>query len=255
MSLAGKVVIVTGGASGLGAATAAMIVARGAHAAILDIDADAGSARAADLGSAASFHHADVTDAGQVERVIAGVRRTQGAVHGAVCAAGVASTGRVLGRDGLMPLQQFERVVAINLIGSFNVVRVAVAHMADSAPAASGERGVIVMTASIAAFEGQVGQAAYAASKGGIVSMTLPLARELAGIGIRVMTIAPGVFDTPLLATLPDTVRASLAAQVPCPPRFGRPDEFAALVEHIFENQMLNGETIRLDGATRMAPR
>jgi NAD(P)-dependent dehydrogenase (short-subunit alcohol dehydrogenase family) len=172
-----------------------------------------------------------------------------------VCTAGIAVAERVLPREGVQPLDHFSRVIAINLLGTFNVVRLAADRMATNAPLPGGERGVIVMTASVAAYDGQIGQAAYSASKGGIVAMTLPLAREFARMGVRVMTIAPGTFDTPLLAGLPQAARESLAQQVPFPPRLGRPDEYAALVQHIIENQMLNGETIRLDGAIRMAPK
>ena len=175
--------------------------------------------------------------------------------HGLVCAAGIAVAERVLPKEGVQPLEHFSRVINVNLIGTFNAVRLAAAAMANNSPTEAGERGVIVTTASVAAFDGQIGQAAYSASKGGIVSLTLPLAREFARMGVRVMTVAPGTFDTPLMAGLPETARQSLAQQVPFPSRLGRPPEYAALVRHIFENEMLNGEVIRLDGAIRMAPK
>ncbi|MGE0591821.1 MAG: SDR family NAD(P)-dependent oxidoreductase [Vicinamibacterales bacterium] len=254
MQLNGRVVLVSGGASGLGAATAARIVAGGGHAVILDIDTAAAERTMAALGAGATFVRGDVT---REEDVAAGVAAAvaRGPLAGAVCTAGVVAAERVLAREGVQPLAHFARTIAINLTGTFNVVRLAAAALAAATPDARGERGVLVMTASVAAFEGQIGQAAYAASKGGIVALTLPLAREFARLGIRVMTIAPGTFDTPLLAGLPDAARESLARQVPFPPRLGRPDEYAALVAHIFENQMLNGEVVRLDGAIRMAPR
>lgn len=255
MHLSGKTVIVSGGASGLGAATAEMIVGAGGSVAVLDINAAAGLALATSLGTRARFFQADATSSEQVERAVADAHTAFGAIHGAVCTAGIAVAERVLPREGVQPLEHFSRVVAINLLGTFNVVRLAASRMATNDPLPGGERGVIVMTASVAAFDGQIGQAAYAASKGGIVSMTLPLAREFARMGVRVMTIAPGTFDTPLLAGLPEAARQSLAQQVPFPPRLGQPSEYAALVRHIIENQMLNGETIRLDGAIRMAPK
>jgi NAD(P)-dependent dehydrogenase (short-subunit alcohol dehydrogenase family) len=255
VQLTGKTVVISGGASGLGAATAQMVVASGGAVALLDRNATAGCALAASLGPAARFIETDVTSSDQVERAFAEVRATLGPLHAAVCTAGIAVAERALPREGVQPLDHFTRVIDINLVGTFNVVRVAASHLAQTSPSESGERGVIVMTASVAAYDGQIGQAAYSASKGGIVAMTLPLAREFARMGVRVMTIAPGTFDTPLLAGLPDAARQSLAEQVPFPPRLGRPDEYAALVRHIIENQMLNGETVRLDGAIRMAPK
>ena len=231
-----------------------MVVAAGGRAAILDVNEVAGRALADRLG-AAMFIKADVTSATDVEASIAAVVRQFGAVHGAVCTAGIAVAERVLPKDGTQPLEHFTRVIQINLVGTFNVIRVTAAAMAGNEPTPAGERGVIVTTASVAAFDGQIGQAAYAASKGGIVGMTLPLAREFARLGVRVMTIAPGTFDTPLLAGLPEAARESLGQQVPFPSRLGRPPEYAALVRHIFENEMLNGEVIRLDGAIRMAPK
>ncbi|MGH9256242.1 MAG: SDR family NAD(P)-dependent oxidoreductase, partial [Vicinamibacterales bacterium] len=210
---------------------------------------------AARYGNKALFVGADVTSGADVQRAVDTALETFGAVHGLVCAAGIAAAERVLPKEGVQPLDHFTRVITVNLIGTFNAVRLAAAAMANNAPTAGGERGVIVTTASVAAFDGQIGQAAYAASKGGIVSLTLPLAREFARIGVRVMTIAPGTFDTPLMAGLPEAARQSLAQQVPFPSRLGRPPEYAALVRHIFENEMLNGEVIRLDGAIRMAPK
>jgi NAD(P)-dependent dehydrogenase (short-subunit alcohol dehydrogenase family) len=196
-----------------------------------------------------------VTSDTDMQRAVDTAVQEFGGLQALVCAAGVAVAERVLPKEGVQPLAHFNRVIQINLVGTFNAVRVAAATMANAAPNAAGERGVIVTTASVAAFDGQIGQAAYAASKGGIVAMTLPMAREFARIGVRVMTIAPGTFDTPLLAGLPDAARESLAQQVPFPSRLGRPGEYAALVRHIFENEMLNGEVIRLDGAIRMAPK
>jgi NAD(P)-dependent dehydrogenase (short-subunit alcohol dehydrogenase family) len=255
VQLEGRTILVSGGASGLGGATAEMIVAAGGNAAILDVNDAAGRATAGRLGANAAFFRTDVTSGDEVQRGIDGARERFGALHGAVCTAGIAVAERVLAKDGVQPLDHFVRVMQINLVGTFNVVRLAAAAMATTEPTAGGERGVIVTTASVAAFDGQIGQAAYSASKGGIVGMTLPLAREFARIGIRVMTIAPGTFDTPLLAGLPEAARESLGQQVPFPSRLGRPPEYAALVRHIFENEMLNGEVIRLDGAIRMAPK
>jgi NAD(P)-dependent dehydrogenase (short-subunit alcohol dehydrogenase family) len=255
MLLANRAILVSGGASGLGGATAEAIVAGGGRAVILDVNESAGAALAARLGPSARFVRADVTSDSDVAAAVDTARTAFGAIHGAVCAAGVAAAERVLPKEGLQPLDHFVRVIQINLVGTFNVVRHAAAAMAGNEPAPGGERGVIVCTASVAAYDGQVGQAAYSASKGGIVAMTLPLAREFARMGVRVMTIAPGTFDTPLLAGLPQAARESLAQQVPFPSRLGRPEEYAALVRHIFENEMLNGEVIRLDGAIRMAPK
>ena len=255
MQLRGQTIVVSGGASGLGAATVEMVVAAGGRAAVLDVNDAAGLAQASRLGDAVMFVRTDVTSAAAVQTAIDHVRAACGAIYGLVCTAGIVTAERVLGKDGVQPLEHFARVIEVNLAGTFNVIRLVAAAMADNAPAPGGERGVIVMTASVAAFEGQIGQAAYAASKGGIVGMTLPLAREFARIGVRVMTIAPGTFDTPLMAALPEAARESLGQQVPFPPRLGRPAEYAALVGHIIENEMLNGEVIRLDGAIRMAPK
>jgi len=252
MQLNGRTVLVTGGASGLGRAVVEMVVALGGRAVALDI---AVSQHAGSRTSRITDVQGDVTSEEDVSRAIAAATADGARLHGLVNAAGIAVAERVLPREGPQPLAHFMRSIQINLIGTFNVTRLAAAAMAGNEPDASGERGVIVSTASVAAYEGQIGQAAYAASKGGIVSMTLPLAREFARLGIRVVTIAPGTFDTPLLAGLPQAARESLAQQVPFPSRLGRPEEYAALVRHVFENEMLNGEVIRLDGAIRMGPK
>jgi NAD(P)-dependent dehydrogenase (short-subunit alcohol dehydrogenase family) len=232
-----------------------MIVSAGGRVIIADVNDAAGRTAVARLGASGRFVRTDVTNEEDVQNAIATGIKEFGALNGVVNAAGIGPAARVAGRDGPMPLGQFSHVIQINLIGTFNVIRLAVASMQNNQPGAAGERGVIVNTASVAAYDGQIGQAAYAASKGGIVSMTLPIARELARIGIRVMTIAPGIFDTPMLAAMPEAIRESLGQQVPFPSRLGRPSEYAALVRHIFENEMLNGEVIRLDGAIRMAPK
>ena len=255
MQISGKTVLVSGGASGLGGATVEMIVAAGGNAVILDVNEQAGRALAERLGKNARFVKTDVTSSDAVQAAVGEAKQAFGAIHGAVCTAGVAVAERVLPKEGPQPLERFARVINVNLVGTFNVVRLAADAMAANTPTEGGERGVIAMTASVAAFDGQIGQAAYASSKGGIVAMTLPVAREFARMGVRVMTIAPGTFDTPLLAGLPEEARQSLGMQVPFPSRLGRPPEFAQLVKHIFENEMLNGEVIRLDGAIRMAPK
>jgi NAD(P)-dependent dehydrogenase (short-subunit alcohol dehydrogenase family) len=262
MILQGRTVLVTGGASGLGGAVIDMAVAAGARAVILDLNDEKGRAKALQLAgtgpygpAAVRFVKGDVTRESDVQQAVDLAVRDFGRLDGVVNAAGVPAAERVLGREGVQPLDHFVRVIQINLIGTFNVIRLAAAAMDRNTPTEGGERGVIVNTASVAAFDGQIGQAAYSASKGGIVGMTLPIARELARIGVRVMTIAPGTFDTPLLAALPEAARVSLAQQVPFPSRLGRPEEYASLVRHIFENEMLNGEVIRLDGAIRMAPK
>jgi len=255
MQIEGRTILVSGGASGLGGATAEMIVGAGGSVAIIDVNEATGRATAERLGGRAAFFATDVTSADAAQRAVDGALQRFGALHGAVCTAGIAVAERVLPKEGVQPLEHFTRVVQINLVGTFNVIRLAAAAMAGNEPNAGGERGVIISTASVAAFDGQIGQAAYSASKGGIVGMTLPIAREFARVGIRVMTIAPGTFDTPLLSALPDAARESLAQQVPFPSRLGRPAEYASLVRHIFENEMLNGEVIRLDGAIRMAPK
>jgi len=231
-----------------------MVIANGGHAVVLD-RAAAPPTTAECRGGRVEYVQGDVTNETDVERAVAAATAQGRPLHGLVNAAGIAVAERALPKEGPQPLEHFTRSITINLIGTFNVTRLAAAAMARNEPDASGERGVIVNTASVAAYDGQIGQVAYAASKGGIVAMTLPLAREFARLGIRVMTIAPGTFDTPLLANLPQAARESLAQQVPFPSRLGRPEEYAALVHHIFENGMLNGEVIRLDGAIRMAPK
>jgi NAD(P)-dependent dehydrogenase (short-subunit alcohol dehydrogenase family) len=244
--------LVAGGASGLGAATARALAGAGASVTIADIDAERGGALAEELG--AVFVATDVTDEAQVQAAV-DAAAGGGELRISISCAGIGPAEKTAGRKGPHSLAVFERVIAINLIGSFNVLRLAAARMLDNAPDSDGQRGVHINTASIAAFDGQIGQVAYSASKGGIVGLTLPAARDLAQNGIRVCAIAPGLFDTPLLAGLPDDVRASLGQSVPNPPRLGRPDEYAALALHIVSNPMLNGEVIRLDGALRMGPR
>lgn len=252
MQIRDRTFLVAGGGSGLGAATVRMLIDNGAQVIVADVNAKSGETLAAEVGCAARFMRTDVCDQAQVRAAVAAAREHFGALHGAVNCAGVAPAEKVLGNNGAHRLESFSRTVQINLIGTFNVVRLAVEAMAINPPQASGERGVLVNTASIAAFEGQIGQAAYAASKAGVVGMTLPVAREIARYHMRIMTIAPGIFDTPMLAAMPDEVRASLAGQIPFPPRLGHPAEYAALVRHIIENEMLNGDVIRLDGAVRM---
>jgi NAD(P)-dependent dehydrogenase (short-subunit alcohol dehydrogenase family) len=255
MRIEGRTFLVTGGASGLGGAAARTFIGAGGNAVILDVNDETGARAARDLGAKALFVRTDVTSEADVKGAIAAATDRFGGIHGAVNAAGIGVAEKVLGKAGPHPLELFEKTIRINLVGTFNVIRLAAAAMAAGEPTETGERGVIVNTASVSAFDGQIGQAAYSASKGGIVGMTLPIARELARNGIRVMTIAPGIFDTPLLAGLPEPARLSLGQQVPFPSRLGRPDEYAALVRHIVENEMLNGEVIRLDGALRMAPK
>lgn len=255
MRLQGAGALVAGGASGLGAATAEALAERGARVAVVDLNGDAAEELAGRLtGDAVSFR-ADVTSEDEVRAAVEGAVKALGELRFVVSCAGVGWAERVVGREGPANLQPFETVVRINLIGTFNVLRFGAAAMAANEPGEGGERGGVVMTASIAAWDGQIGQTAYSASKGGVVSLTLPAARDLARQGIRVCTIAPGTFDTPLLGALPQEARDALAAQIPFPQRLGRPAEFAQLACHIAENQMLNGETIRLDGALRMPPR
>jgi NAD(P)-dependent dehydrogenase (short-subunit alcohol dehydrogenase family) len=249
MRIAGSTFIVTGGSSGLGAATAGELLDRGANVGIADLDEPP-----PELGSRALYRRVDVRDEGPVATLVADVRDRFGRLDGVVNCAGIGVSARVLGREAVHPLALFQRCLEINLLGTFNVIRLAAAAMAEAAPGLDGERGVIVNTASVAAFDGQIGQAAYAASKGGIVSMTLPLAREFARIGVRVVTVAPGLFATPMMGQLRDEIRQALAESVPFPRRLGDPREFAALVCHAIENPMLNGETIRLDGALRLPP-
>jgi NAD(P)-dependent dehydrogenase (short-subunit alcohol dehydrogenase family) len=253
MQIAGHTFLVTGGASGLGAATARRLATAGGNVLVCDVGAEQGKALASELGQRAVFAAADVTDEKQVAQAIASARGKFGALHGIVSCAGIAPGERLLGKGGPHRLDSFRSAVDINLVGTFNVLRLAAQAMAENAPEADGERGVIINTASVAAFDGQIGQAAYSASKAGVAGLTLPAARELARFGIRVMAIAPGVFETPMVAAFPAELKQSLAAQVPFPPRLGKPEEFAALVEHIIVNPMLNGEVIRLDGALRMA--
>jgi len=254
MKFQGNVFVVTGGASGLGGATAAMIVAQGGKVILADVNADAGNAHAASLGGAAKFLKCDVTQEADGKAVI-DAALAAGQLRGLVNCAGIAIGQKTVGRDGPHPLDAFQRVIMINLVGTFNMIRLAATAMARQDALPNGERGVIVNTASVAAYDGQVGQAAYSASKGGVVGMTLPIARDLSRDGIRVMTIAPGIFETPMLMTMSQEVRDSLGKQVPFPSRLGKPEEYANLVRSIMENEMLNGETIRLDGAIRMAPR
>jgi NAD(P)-dependent dehydrogenase (short-subunit alcohol dehydrogenase family) len=255
MRIEGKTFITTGGASGLGRAAAEAILGAGGTVLLLDVNAEVGHATAAALGDRAHFVRADVASEAEVQAAVDAAVATHGGLHGVVNAAGIAPAAKVLGKNGPHALDLFEKAIRVNLTGTFNVIRLAAAAIAKNTPEASGERGVIVNTASIAAYDGQIGQPAYAASKGGIVALTLPVAREFAPIGIRVVTIAPGIFDTPLLAALPEAARVSLGQQVPFPSRLGRPAEYGALARHIIGNEMLNGEVIRLDGALRMAPR
>jgi NAD(P)-dependent dehydrogenase (short-subunit alcohol dehydrogenase family) len=253
MNPQGQAALVTGGGSGLGAATATRLAARGAKVALLDVNLDAAKAVAAKIGGIAVA--CDVTDDKATTAAIAAAHAAHGAARILINCAGVGPAQRIVGRDGPMPLADFERVIKINLIGTFNAMRLAAADMQGLEPMEDGERGVIISTASVAAYEGQVGQAAYAASKGGVVALTLPAARELSQFGIRVNAIAPGIFSTPMLAALPEDTQKSLAVSVPFPKLLGRPEQYADLALHIVENRYLNGETIRLDGALRMAPR
>lgn len=269
MQLADHNFVISGGASGLGAACARRFVRHGARVLLLDIQAEAGEALARELGESAMFAQADVADGEQVQRALAAAVARWGELHGAACCAGIVLGMRTVGKQGPHDLAAFEKVIRVNLVGTFNVVRLvaaqigrqATASQAADLQAAAGEgkpiveRGVLIQTASCAAYEGQIGQAAYSASKAGVAGMTLPLARELAALGIRVVTIAPGTFETPMMGGMTPAVRDSLAAQIPFPPRLGQPDEFAALAQHIVENSMLNGAVIRLDGALRMGPR
>jgi NAD(P)-dependent dehydrogenase (short-subunit alcohol dehydrogenase family) len=247
------VVLVTGGASGLGAATVRRVVAQGSAALIVDLPSSSGSELAAELGDRVRFAAADVRDEDQVQAAVAAATQ-QGFLRVVVNCAGVATPGRVIGKRGVLPLETFRTVIDINLIGTFNVLRLAAAAMIDNEPV-DGDRGLVIMTASVAAFDGQIGQAAYAASKGGVAALTLTSARDLADKAIRVMTIAPGVMETPMMAGLPGATKSTLEALVPHPPRLGRPEEYAMLVSSIIENPLLNGEVIRLDGALRMPPR
>ncbi len=255
MQIKDKVFVVTGGGSGLGAATARRIVAAGGKTVLVDINEEAGAVMVAELGDAARFVRADVTNEDEVKVAVKTAVSEFGGLHGAINCAGIAIAVKVLGRKGIHSLEAFSKVIQINLIGSFNVIRLVAEVVAQNEPNEGGERGVFISTASVAGYDGQIGQTAYAASKGGIIAMTLPLAREFARSGMRVMTIAPGIMDTPMLAGLPEKARISLGQQVPFPSRLGDPNEYAALAVHIIENSLLNGEVIRLDGAIRMAPK
>jgi NAD(P)-dependent dehydrogenase (short-subunit alcohol dehydrogenase family) len=255
VEIAARTFLITGGASGLGAATARRLARGGANVAIVDVNAEQGNQLALEIGARSGFFPADVTQEVQVAGALAAARDKFGGLHGAVSCAGIAPGERILGKSGPHRLDTFRRAIEINLVGTFNVLRLAAQALERNTPDAAGERGVIINTASVAAFEGQIGQAAYSASKAGVAGLTLPAARELARAGIRVMAIAPGIFETPMVAGFPPELQQALAAQVPFPPRLGKPDEFAALVEHIIVNPMLNGEVIRLDGAVRLPPK
>jgi len=255
MQIENSVFVVTGGGSGLGAGTARMIVENGGKVVLADVNKAAGEAVAAELGASARFVETDVSNEDSARNAIETARREFGGLNGLVNCAGIAPAEKVVGKEGAHRLASFARVINVNLVGSFNMIRLAAEAMSQAEPNAAGERGVIVNTASVAAYDGQIGQAAYAASKGGVVAMTLPIARELARSGIRVMTIAPGIFETPMLMGMPQEVQDALGKMVPFPSRLGKPAEYAALVRHIMENTMLNGEVIRLDGAIRMAPK
>ncbi|MGX5219302.1 3-hydroxyacyl-CoA dehydrogenase [Pseudomonas segetis] len=253
MQVEQRVFLITGGSSGLGLATARKLVDAGAKVVLADINAEAGQQRATELGDNALFVAVNITQEDAARMAIDRAVEHFGGLHGLVNCAGIAPAEKLLGRNGVHGLESFRKVIDINLIGSFNMLRLAAEAIARNEPQVDGERGVMINTASVAAFDGQIGQAAYAASKSAVVGLTLPLARELARSGIRVMCIAPGIFETPMMAGMPQEVRESLAANVPFPPRLGKPEEYASLVLHIVQNSMLNGETIRLDGALRMS--
>lgn len=252
MEIANKVFIVTGGASGLGAGTVRMLAQNGAKVVIADVQEEAGQKLAAELGQ--TFVRCDVTSEADAQNAVSRAREL-GNLFGLVNCAGIATAHRTVSRDGAHPLELFQRTINVNLVGTFNMIRVAAAAMTENEPEPTGERGVLINTASVAAYDGQIGQAAYSASKAGIVGMTLPIARDLSKLGIRCVTIAPGIFATPMMASMPEEVQQSLAASIPFPSRLGTPQDYAQLVEHIIVNEMLNGETIRLDGAIRMAPK
>ena len=255
MQVQGHTFIVTGGSSGLGAGTAERLVAQGANVVIADVNTEAGEAKAAELGDNAVFVQTDVSNADSAQACIDKAVDTFGALHGVVNCAGILIARKTVGRQGAHDLESFARVVNVNLVGTFNMIRLAAAAMSQNEPNEEGERGVLINTASVAAFDGQIGQAAYSASKGGVVGMTLPIARDLSREGIRCMTIAPGIFETPMVAGMPDEVQESLIAQIPFPKRLGKPSDYAFLAQHIIENVKLNGEVIRLDGGVRMGPR
>ncbi|MEX0583497.1 MAG: 3-hydroxyacyl-CoA dehydrogenase [Sneathiella sp.] len=253
MDISGKSAIVTGGASGLGNATAKMLAAAGAKVEILDMNTELGEKAAAEIGGISCT--TNVADDSSVAAAFEKARAAHGPARILINCAGIGPAAKTVSSKGMHPLDKFEQVIAVNLVGTFNCIRRAAADMAEMDPMESGERGICINTASVAAYDGQIGQAAYSASKGGIVGMTLPIARDLASIGVRIVTIAPGLFETPLLKSLPEDVQAALGASVPFPSRLGKPEEYAALARQIVENQMLNGEVIRLDGAIRMAPK
>lgn len=255
MQVSGSTFLITGGASGLGAACAKTLTDAGAKVVICDVNTEQGQKYVKELGANARFAKTDVTSEEDVNAAIAIASGELGGLHGAINCAGIGVAERTLGKNGVHDLKLYTKVIQVNLIGTFNVCRLAANFMANQQPNAAGERGVLINTASVAAFDGQIGQVAYSSSKGGVAALTLPLARDLARSGIRVVTIAPGLFDTPMMAGLPEPARQALGASVPFPPRLGRPSEYAALAKHIIENEMLNGETIRLDGALRMAPK
>lgn len=255
MEIKGSVALVTGGASGLGEAVARNLVAQGAKVALLDMAEEKGNKLAAELGEQAIFINTNVADEESVQQAVNTTVEKFGGIHTVVNCAGIVTAQKVLGKKGVMPLENFSQIIQVNLVGTFNVIRLALEKMAQNTPNDGGERGVIINTASVAAFEGQIGQSAYSASKGGIVGMILPLARELAALGIRVLGIAPGVFETPMFDVLPESAKEALGKMTPFPPRLGRSSEFAMLVEQIVRNPMLNGTTIRLDGAIRMQPK
>ena len=255
MQVQGHTFIVTGGSSGLGAGTAERLVAQGANVVIADVNTEAGEAKAAELGDNAIFVQTDVSSVDSAQACIDKAVDTFGALYGVVNCAGILIARKTVGRQGAHDLESFARVVNVNLVGTFNMIRLAAAAMSQNEPNEEGERGVLINTASVAAFDGQIGQAAYSASKGGVVGMTLPIARDLSREGIRCMTIAPGIFETPMVAGMPDEVQESLIAQIPFPKRLGKPSDYAFLAQHIIENVKLNGEVIRLDGGVRMGPR
>ncbi|MDA0683300.1 MAG: 3-hydroxyacyl-CoA dehydrogenase [Bacteroidetes bacterium] len=255
MKVQGSTFIVTGGSSGLGAGTAERLVEQGANVVIADVNIEAGQAKADSLGERAVFAQTDVTNEASVENAIQTAFDRFGGLQGVVNCAGILVAKKTVGRGGAHDLASFTRVINVNLIGTFNVIRLAAAAMSQNDPTSDGERGVLINTASVAAYDGQIGQAAYSASKGGVVGMTLPIARDLSREGIRCMTIAPGIFETPMVAGMPDEVQESLISQIPFPKRLGKPSDYAFLAQHIIENIKLNGEVIRLDGGVRMGPR